>query len=108
MANLGEQWRQQVGNAGTNSEILWNIVRQREELARAWVRQIQLQDLPDGIKSCISRGSDSLALPLPLQLVTSQAIREFMNTLSEKGLLSDIALDDQDPDTALLLIIPAL
>lgn len=107
MTNLGQQWRQHVPTNDHNHQLLREGIQQREERARTWVAQAQLKDLQSGIDSCISRGSDSLALPIPSDIATSQAVRNFMNMLNDKGILADIALDGDEPGISLMLVMPA-
>ena len=106
MTNLGQQWRQHVPANDHNLQLLQEGIKQRDERAQTWVTQAQLKDLQAGIDSCISRGSDSLALPISTEIATSRAVRNFMNMLNDKGMLADIALDGDQPGISLMLIMP--
>ncbi|MGO7367087.1 hypothetical protein [Rhizobium leguminosarum] len=107
MSTLGQQWRQQVTADMANLSILEESLARREAQAEAWVREAQLRNLLDGINSCIARNSDSLALPVPSELVTTRALRNFMVSLSDQDLTVDVAIDADGDGESLLMIAPS-
>ena len=106
MGTMGRQWRAQVARDEKNYQTLRNGITEREQLAAAWVTQVQLHDLAEGIASCVNRNSDSLALPLPTPLIATDALRSFMTGLGAQFIMSDVAIDAEGPGTSLLLLTP--
>ena len=106
MTTLGQQWRQQVHCDDTNYRALSESISRCEQEAREWVSQAKREALEAGIASCISRGSDSLGLPVPSHIIQAWPIREFMAELATKDILADIALDGDEPGVSLLLLTP--
>ncbi len=106
MGTMGRQWRAQVARDEKNYHTLRSGITERELLAAAWVAQAQLHDLEAGIASCVSRNSDSLALPVPTPLVATDTLRNFMTGLGSQSIMADIAIDADGPGTSLLLLTP--
>lgn len=108
MVKLGQEWGQRVARNEENYRVLSESIARREAEAEKWVAQVQLRDLADGIAACIGRASDSLALPVPTELVTTSALRSYQSALAAQGLLSDIAVDAEGQGLSLLLLTPHL
>lgn len=102
----GEQWRQRVPFNQENYRVLESGIARREQAAAVWVKQAQLRDLESGIASCISRGSDSLALAFPTDIAVTATLRQFMDHLVGQGFLVDVAFTEDVPGSSLLLIAP--
>lgn len=106
MTTLGESWKRQVSVNGENRQVLEAGIAQRELAAAQWVEQAQKTKLPQGIASCITRGSDSLALPLPTDIIATAPFRTFLDFLRSEGLLLDVAINGEGSPDSLLLISP--
>ncbi len=50
--------------------------------------------------------SDSLALAFPTDIAVTATLRQFMNQLTMKGFIVDVALTDDVPGSSLLLVAP--
>lgn len=69
----------------------------REEEAKALVKELIEDKIPDGIASCISRGSDRLGVWVPFWLFSSSAFQELRLWAAEQGLI--LSADcDANPD----------
>lgn len=77
-----------------------------EAEAAQWIEKARQTELAQGIASCVARGSDSLALPIPSQIVASAPLRAFMESLKAEGLLVDIAVNGESAQESLLLVSP--
>ncbi len=106
MATLGEDWKRQVPLNDSNRRELEDGIARREHAAAQWIEGVQQGLLAKGIASCVSRGSDSLALPFPTEIVASAPLRSFMDTLQAEGLLVDVAVNGQGAQESLLLVTP--
>lgn len=67
--NIGKAWRHDLGPASAdqlgNRKVLVQSMREREAAATVYLDAFRKSALHDGIASCITRGSDSLAAPTP-------------------------------------------
>lgn len=106
MATLGENWKRQVPVNEDNRLILKDGIARRDETAAQWIEHVRQTALAQGIASCVSRGSDSLALPFPTEIVASAPLRSFMDTLQAEGLLVDVVVNGQGTQESLLLVTP--
>lgn len=108
MTTFGQSWRQQVPAHQNDEAAIQQTITQREQLATEWIDRVTSHDLQTGIASCISRSSDSLAIPMPKTIVVTEAFRNFMSTLPQQDLLADVALDGDEEGQTYLLVSPAL
>lgn len=108
MTTFGQSWRQQVPAHQNDEAAFQKTITEREQLAADWIERVTSHDLEAGIASCISRSSDSLAIPMPKTIVVTKAFRNFMATLPQQDLLVDVALDGDEEGQTYLLVSPAI
>lgn len=106
MATLGEDWKRQVPANEGNRRVLEDGIARREQTAVQWIEHVRQTELAQGIASCVSRGSDSLALPFPTEIVASAPLRSFMDSLTAEGLLVDVVVNGESAQESLLLVAP--
>ncbi|MBB3967170.1 hypothetical protein [Rhizobium metallidurans] len=108
MTTSGQNWRQLVSTQKNDLAAARQNIIEREQLAADWIERVTSHDLEAGIASCISRASDSLAIPMPKTIVITKAFRSFMEAMPAKDLLVDVALDGDDEGNTYLLVSPSV
>lgn len=108
MTTFGQNWRQQVVTRQNDLAAFQQNMAEREQLAADWIEKVNTHELEAGIASCISRASDSLAIPMPKTIVVTKAFRSFMATMPEQDLLVDVALEGDEEGQTYLLISPSV
>lgn len=108
MTTFGQNWRQQVRTQQGDLAAFQQNMAEREKLAAEWIEKVSTHELEAGIASCISRASDSLALPMPKTIVITKAFRSFMASLPEQDLLVDVALEGDEEGQTYLLVSPSV
>jgi hypothetical protein len=108
MTTFGQNWRQQVAAQQNDLAAVQQSITEREQLAADWIEKVTTRDLEAGIASCISRSSDSLAIPMPKTIVLTKAFTSFMASLPAKDLLADVALDGDAEGQTYLLVSPSV
>lgn len=113
MSTLGENWKGALNDKETafdfeaNRKAIMAIDRDREREASAFLAHLKSDDLPNGIASCASRGSNSLCLEAPNYLVGTTALAEFSEWLNSQGIemrfldTQPSAVNDDNAGTAL-------
>jgi hypothetical protein len=104
--DTGPKWLAQVQVEDDNFAILVDHIRDKDAMAEAWAEAVGPVDIGVAITSCIDRNSDSLAIPVPTQIITTRTVSQFRDQLSDAGLLTDIAIDAESVGISLLLITP--
>lgn len=106
MKHLANKWRQ----ADVKEDILRSArdfnqtVAEREKRAREDLRRIRVEDVPNGIQSCIARGGRVLGLPLDSAFLGTRALSEFLEWCEKQDLC--VGVETEGPNEALLLISP--
>lgn len=108
MTTFGQNWRRQVSAKSNDLDAFQQHIEEREELASDWIGKLTSHELEAGISSCISRNSDSLAIPMPKTIAVTKAFRSFMESMQAMDLLVDVALDGDKEGNTYLLISPSL
>lgn len=108
MTTFGQNWRQQVPAHQNDEASFQQTITEREKFAEEWIERITGHDLEAGIASCISRSSDSLAIPMPKTIVVTKAFRNFMDSIPQQDLHVDVALDGDEHGQTFLLVSPAV
>lgn len=106
LATLGEDWKRKVSINEDNRRVLEEGIARREQVATQWIEHVRKIALAQGIASCVSRGSDSLALPFPTEIVASAPLCSFMDALKAENLLVDVVVNGQSAQESLLLVTP--
>ncbi|KZD12439.1 hypothetical protein [Oceanibaculum pacificum] len=106
MQGLANKWRQ----ADAREDILQSArdfhqaAVERETRARECLERMKVEDVPNGIRSCLSRGGRILGLPLDNAFLGTHALSAFLEWCDNHDLRAFIEV--QNRDQALLLIAP--
>ncbi len=106
MQGLANKWRQ----ADAKEDILQSArdfhqtAAAREIRARERLERMRVEDVPNGIQSCLSRGGRILGLTLDNAFLGTRALSAFLEWCDRHDLRASIEV--QNRDQALLLIAP--
>lgn len=92
---LGHSWKSALEPLGEeqihNRLILLNGRKSNERRAARLLSKIKKKTLYEGINSCIDRTSDSLGIPVPPFIASTDAFMEFKLWATDQGLVVDLA-----------------
>ena len=106
MESIVAAWREKVPGDTANYKVLAAGLVVRDQEVRTWIETHLKGAIVAGIDSCVSRCSDSLALPVPSSYVAVHVFATYLQQLTTTGLTVDVAVNAQGPETSLLLLNP--
>lgn len=83
----------------TRAYTLHESIEAHEQDALHLMKDLIDTRIPDGIESCIARGSDRLALDVPIHFIASEAFRALKSWAVSEGLVLSVAhltVDDEN------------